>query len=193
MVPTMPPRSLLRLLQLPLLRLAPDGAVIESTPEISALVAHTALMTEIREDALDALARVSRRAHAAPTWLSSVPRMDPRFRVHGTIVAGELHRLEALLVVLPTFDGGRVTGSPSPEGAGGMLKRYGLTAREVEVSRLVAEGRPSPRIAADLGITVHTVRRHTEAVFRKLHVHNRAELARLIGVWSNVVVDVHQA
>jgi DNA-binding CsgD family transcriptional regulator len=55
--------------------------------------------------------------------------------------------------------------------------RHGLTPREVRVATIVAGTRCGTRdIAEILGISPHTVRRHVEAVLRKLRVHSRAEV-----------------
>ena len=53
--------------------------------------------------------------------------------------------------------------------------QYGFTGREVEVARLLAEGRRNTAIAATLGISPHTARHHTQRVLAKLGVHSRAE------------------
>jgi DNA-binding CsgD family transcriptional regulator len=58
--------------------------------------------------------------------------------------------------------------SPPPE--------LGLTPREVEVARHIARGLGAKQIAAALGISEHTVRRHTERVYVKLGVHSRAAM-----------------
>ena len=50
-----------------------------------------------------------------------------------------------------------------------------LTRRELEVLRLVAEGAPNSRIAAQLWITEQTVKFHLSKVYRKLGVSNRTE------------------
>jgi DNA-binding CsgD family transcriptional regulator len=49
-----------------------------------------------------------------------------------------------------------------------------LTPRELEVARLVAEGARTRAIAVRLGLSPHTVRRHTEAILRKLGIGSRA-------------------
>lgn len=53
-----------------------------------------------------------------------------------------------------------------------------LTAREAEILKLVAEGRTSRQIAAQLGIAVKTVITHRTNIMRKLGVRNRAELVK---------------
>jgi ATP/maltotriose-dependent transcriptional regulator MalT len=50
----------------------------------------------------------------------------------------------------------------------------GLTAREVEVLRLVAAGKSNREIAADLVISEHTVARHLQNMFTKLGVSSRS-------------------
>jgi len=54
----------------------------------------------------------------------------------------------------------------------------GLTAREIEVLTLVAEGRTSREIAEALVISVKTVERHRENIMHKLDLHSRMELVK---------------
>ena len=49
-----------------------------------------------------------------------------------------------------------------------------LTPRQVAVARLLASGLPNKEIGEQLRISTHTVRRHLEAVYRRLKVRNRA-------------------
>ena len=55
------------------------------------------------------------------------------------------------------------------------LDRLGLSPRETDVLHLLVEGRSNHEIAADLVISVRTVRKHLEAVYDKLGVHSRSE------------------
>ena len=50
---------------------------------------------------------------------------------------------------------------------------HGLTAREVEVLRLVAAGKSNREIATELVISEHTVARHVQNIFAKLGVSSR--------------------
>ncbi|WP_233493986.1 response regulator transcription factor [Desertihabitans brevis] len=52
-----------------------------------------------------------------------------------------------------------------------------LTAREVEVLRLVAKGMAYREIADTLYVSHRTVQNHVQNVLRKLQLHNRVELA----------------
>jgi DNA-binding CsgD family transcriptional regulator len=54
----------------------------------------------------------------------------------------------------------------------------GLSAREVEVLRLVAQGLTNAQIAARLFLSPRTVDQHLRAIFNKLGVGNRAAAAR---------------
>ena len=70
-------------------------------------------------------------------------------------------------------DAARVAVSIAPAGT----SRHGLSAREVEVLRLVAAGRSNRQIAAELVISEHTVARHLQNIFRKLDVSSRTAAA----------------
>jgi len=56
---------------------------------------------------------------------------------------------------------------------GAAPETHGLTARELEVLRLVAAGNSNREIAATLVISEHTVARHVQNIFRKLGVPSR--------------------
>ena len=53
-----------------------------------------------------------------------------------------------------------------------------LTAREIEVLELVAEGRPNRAIAARLGISDQTVKFHLASITGKLGAANRTDAVR---------------
>jgi DNA-binding NarL/FixJ family response regulator len=55
-----------------------------------------------------------------------------------------------------------------------------LTARETEVAALLARGLSTTDIAADLVISVATVRVHVEHILAKLDLHSRTQVA----VWA---------
>jgi DNA-binding NarL/FixJ family response regulator len=52
-----------------------------------------------------------------------------------------------------------------------------LTARELEVLRLVVDGKTNDQIGVSLGISVKTVENHLHAIFRKMGVISRVEAA----------------
>jgi DNA-binding CsgD family transcriptional regulator len=53
----------------------------------------------------------------------------------------------------------------------------GLTQRELEVLRLVAQGKSNRQIASALVVSEHTVARHVQNIFRKLRVSSRTAAA----------------
>jgi DNA-binding NarL/FixJ family response regulator len=53
-----------------------------------------------------------------------------------------------------------------------------LSDRQLEVLRLVAEGRSTPSIARELQLSAKTVDTHRTAVMRRLGIHDRAGLVR---------------
>lgn len=82
----------------------------------------------------------------------------------------------------------------SPRTAGTLIRRVGalaaerkldrptvrLTRREREVAALIGEDLSNKEIATELRIEVATVKNHVHNVLDKLHVHRRAEAARLL-------------
>ena len=66
-----------------------------------------------------------------------------------------------------------------PQGAG-MSARARLTRREIEILRLVAEGRSNREVAMQLWVTDQTVKFHLANTYRKLGVRNRFEA----GQWA---------
>jgi len=78
----------------------------------------------------------------------------------------------------------RVVSTAAPAAA--LQAGAALTARELDVLRLVARGLSNKEIAADLRITTHTVKYHLAAVLEKLGVRSRTEAVSL-GVRTGLV------
>lgn len=55
---------------------------------------------------------------------------------------------------------------------------HGLTPRQEDVLQQVALGATNREIGDQLGLSPHTVKQHTQSVYRKLGVHNRAGAVR---------------
>jgi DNA-binding NarL/FixJ family response regulator len=62
-----------------------------------------------------------------------------------------------------------------------------LTAREIEVLRMLAEGLANKNIAWKLGISEHTVKFHIASIFTKLNASSRAE-AVAIGIRQGLIL-----
>ncbi|MBI4570360.1 MAG: response regulator transcription factor [Chloroflexi bacterium] len=65
--------------------------------------------------------------------------------------------------------------APGQELASKAGSRFGLTVRELEVIRLIAEGRRNQEIAEVLTLSPRTVKRHLESIFGKMGVNDRTE------------------
>ena len=65
--------------------------------------------------------------------------------------------------------------TPTPDAA----PSHRLTARELQVLRLVATGRTNKAIAADLSLSERTIDRHVSNIFDKLDVSSRTAAAAL--------------
>jgi DNA-binding NarL/FixJ family response regulator len=67
---------------------------------------------------------------------------------------------------------------PSVPRAASARSPGGLTRRELEVLRLVAEGHSNSQLAGMLWVTEQTVKFHLSSIYRKLGVANRTEASR---------------
>jgi LuxR family maltose regulon positive regulatory protein len=70
-------------------------------------------------------------------------------------------------------------GAPAPTRRGRGEPVFGLSGRELEVLRLVAQGLSNQQIATTLLLSEHTVRRHVANILGKLEVPSRAAAAAL--------------
>ncbi|WP_165054229.1 MULTISPECIES: helix-turn-helix transcriptional regulator [unclassified Adlercreutzia] len=62
----------------------------------------------------------------------------------------------------------------------GIASTYGLSRREVEVTRFLAQGRNAAYIQERLVISPHTVRSHMYNIYKKLEVHSQNEMISVI-------------
>jgi ATP/maltotriose-dependent transcriptional regulator MalT len=68
--------------------------------------------------------------------------------------------------------------TPTPSSRPTATSPDGLTAREVEVLRLVAQGLPDAQVAQQLVISSHTVNSHLKAIYGKIGVSSRSAATR---------------
>jgi PAS domain S-box-containing protein len=73
-----------------------------------------------------------------------------------------------------------------PKSKDGSGDTEGLTARECEILKLVAEGRSGPNIARELHVSPETVKSHLKSIYRKLDVADRAS-AVAMALRSNLI------
>jgi len=139
-----------------LLCTAPETRILVLTgvrdPEVHRqAIRHGALGLVLKEKAVETLLQAITKVRAGEVWLE--PTMIAR-------VLGDLTRPQ-----------------PSPQASSEAAKIASLTEREREVITLVGEGLRNKHIAERLYISEATVRHHLTAVFAKLGVSDRFELA----------------
>ncbi|MCK9878232.1 LuxR C-terminal-related transcriptional regulator [Frankia sp. Ag45/Mut15] len=71
-----------------------------------------------------------------------------------------------------------------------LLALYGLTARERQMAELLISGHGTDRIVRTLGISQHTVRDHTKAIFATVNVVSWAELTAVLSAEVSGPVQV---
>lgn len=83
-------------------------------------------------------------------------------------------------VIAPQFAAGIATEIQMREAS----ERPALTAREIEILKLQAEGRTTARIAEELGVTEPTVETHVSSLYEKLKVSDRASAVAAAMRWG---------
>jgi DNA-binding CsgD family transcriptional regulator len=63
-----------------------------------------------------------------------------------------------------------------------LQKKYGLSAREMEILNLMIDGKSYKEMAEALFISIHTVKSHAYSLYRKLNVNNRHQLIHLVSI-----------
>ena len=61
-----------------------------------------------------------------------------------------------------------------------LQQKFGVTDRQIEVARLLAQGLSNAEIAETLGLSTYTARNHTEAVLLKLGASTRARVGAIL-------------
>ncbi len=110
--------------------------------------------------------------------LGSAPATD----VQLTLVAADGRPVPVELSSAALPDNGRIVGvfglarllgrAPVEEPG---LPRPTLTSRQLDILRLLVDGRSTGEIATELGLSKETVRNHVRGVLRGLHAHSRLE------------------
>jgi two-component system, NarL family, nitrate/nitrite response regulator NarL len=81
-------------------------------------------------------------------------------------------------LTLRAVAGGLLVRAPWPSESAGFVaaaEESPLTPRETEILTLIGQGMSNKAVARHLGISVHTVKFHLEALFERLGASNRAE------------------
>jgi two-component system, NarL family, nitrate/nitrite response regulator NarL len=127
-------------------------------------------LAEARDASPPVLALLAEAAHAAEA-LSAGARGVLFQEANAETLASALHALaQGLIILAPELMPLAIPAAPPA-----VPPAESLTARELEVLALVAEGLPNKTIAARLAISEHTVKFHINAVMSKLGAQSRTE------------------
>jgi DNA-binding CsgD family transcriptional regulator/PAS domain-containing protein len=157
-----------------------DGRVVHQNPAFTAAVsgkpiepAAEAAISEI----ISELSALTRDRHGSTMALAGaqvhreIASDTSMYEVRGSFLGRELLGAEVRAAIsLQRVSPRAVLSDEALQG------QYGLTEREVEVTRLLARGLTSKEIALTCGMSPHTARRHTEKIFSKLGVRNRSQI-----------------
>jgi DNA-binding NarL/FixJ family response regulator len=168
---------------------SPPRALLALCEAERARVAGTATSESWRQAvvAVDALGAVAQRAYAR-VRLAEMLLAEGAARSHA---ADTLNDVISLLADLPRSPIRalaehvahrarlRLAGRPNDEAEPRPPNRFGLTEREADVLRLLAEARTNREIGETLFISPKTVSVHVSSIMRKLGVRRRADAARI--------------
>ncbi len=167
-----------------------DGHAVESPLDLLDLlqgdrIGRSAPVKVLRGGAVADLAvTVGRRAGPLNARVVLVGSPRERERLRRAISASGLEVVDEA----PTLDAARALGVAADafvvahavhEEDDALLDAESLTARELDVLRLLAEGLPNKAIAARLGISDQTVKFHVASIGGKLGARNRTDAVRL--------------
>jgi NarL family two-component system response regulator YdfI len=118
-----------------------------------------------------------------PAWTQDLVRLGVRAVVaRDASAAGIIAAVEAAASGLATIDPRELEtllGAVTPASAAPVAEPAVLTARELEVLRMLAEGAANKSIAWKLGISEHTVKFHVASILAKLNASTRTEAVTL--------------
>jgi DNA-binding CsgD family transcriptional regulator len=97
-----------------------------------------------------------------------------RYRLRGSRIGFDLCGTGATLLV--TMEPAAEVALPGPA----VGRRLGLTAAQTRVALLLAEGRSNAEIAAELHVSINTVRNHVQRVLHRLGARSRGRVGPLL-------------
>ena len=146
----------------------PVRSGVQATREIAAVRPETPIvMLTVSEDEDDLFAAI--QAGARGYLLKNLEAPQLRAMID-TVARGEaaITPATAARIIRHLSSRGTPSGEPAPDR---------LTARELDVLRLVTAGRHNKEIAAELGISENTAKYHLRNILEKLHAQSRTEVA----------------
>jgi len=152
--------------------LAIVGMVTDGGGAVDSLMAGLAL----RLGRLGEAAEHARVGLALETRVGSQIWIDRTTDLISQIAAAHAHAVSRDQIAAAVHEGA-VSAARSARAVAGAQGSFELSARELEVARLVAEGLSNPAIASALFISVPTVKTHVSHILAKLGLESRVQLA----------------
>lgn len=147
--------------------------LLAAEPEREKLRAQMSGIADTMGASVRRTARHVRADVAIPPW-REIRTSSGNYRMSVSLLpAGLLATHSMIVVALNRVD-------PHQRSDAQLRAQFALTPREIQIARLLAARRGSAEIASALGVSVHTIRRHTERVLMKLGVHSRMEVERVL-------------
>jgi DNA-binding CsgD family transcriptional regulator len=155
------------------------GTLVHANPPAERLTSATgvACRGEAQRVAWTLGAMARRRSSDSPANTSASRRLPVAgmvYQLRATIVGGQLLGTEPAVLVTIT------TAAAEPLSDDALHSEYGLTAREIQVARLITEGLSNNEIAERLGVRFFTARNHVERTLAKLGVTSRNRVGPLL-------------
>jgi DNA-binding NarL/FixJ family response regulator len=91
----------------------------------------------------------------------------------------DLMHNEILVAIRTVHNGGRYIDPAAATAMAEHLPQTGLSSRELEVLRLMADGNRNKEIACALRVTEDTIKFHIKSILSKLGVHDRTHAVTL--------------
>lgn len=157
-----------------------SGEIVHANPAVERLTNAadaSRLRSEAQRIAWALGAALRRRATPQPTDTGNARsvRIGAAFyRLRGSIIGEQLFGNQPAVLVTMTV------ATPEPLSDNALHAAYGLTAREIQVARLIADGLSNTEIGDRLGIRFFTARNHVERTLAKLGVASRHRVAPLL-------------
>ena len=153
--------------------LAAARAIQEESPETDILILTMHFSKEIARDVLRSGARgYLLKSDAETDLLGAIEQI----RRGQQVIAGQL-----AITMMESFVNGEDIESPDHPIPGAPL-----TAREVEIVQLLAEGKSNKEVAAALGVSTRTIESHRNHIMHKMNFTSFSELVRF-AIRSNLV------
>jgi DNA-binding NarL/FixJ family response regulator len=150
----------------------PDMPGVEATSRIAALSPATKVLVVTASDAQDDVIDAMRAG--ATGYLLKDASADEIAAATRAVAGGEpvlSGQIASRLITLACE-------SPRHANSNGLVDADAdLTPRELEILRMLAEGKDNAEIAAELNVSPFTVKNHVANILGKLHMHNRIQAA----------------